>query len=471
MKKRAFILLFIFFSAFCSGQNSLVIKNINVIDVKAGKVNKEQTVVVAGNKIVSVSSKPVLPANATVIDGSGKFLIPGLWDMHAHTLGDKRYHWVFPLLIANGVTGVREMAADMSFDSINLIRREILMGKILGPRFGAVTQKIFDGPGTKLVEAWTVGTVEEARRLVKLYKQQRMDFIKVYDLLSREVYLAIVDESKRQKIPVAGHVPFLMTAAEVSDWGQISIEHNTGITLSCSRDEDRLRKELQELSKTSFGAVTRVPINIKAAMTYDEQKAKALFARFVRNGTWMCPTMIVNPDRNAQKPETPERLKYIPAPLQEVWRNALKRFDSSIKRFDSSAEGTRVSYQKKLEIVGLMHRTGVGLLAGTDAGGGVSYVFPGFSLHEELELFVQAGLSPFAALQTATLNPAKFLHKEKEFGTVEKGKIADLVLLEANPLENISNTKKIFAVVVNGKLLERKDLDELLTQVKNVASK
>jgi hypothetical protein len=206
-------------------------------------------------------------------------------------------------------------------------------------------------------------------------------------------------------------------------------------------------------------------------MTYDEQKAKALFARFVRNGTWMCPTLIVNPDRNAQKPETPERLKYIPAPLQEVWRNALRRFDSSIKRFDSSAEGTRVSYQKKLEIVGLMHRTGVGLLAGTDAGGGVSYVFPGFSLHEELELFVQAGLSPFTALQTATLNPAKFLHKEKEFGTVEKGKIADMVLLDANPLENISNTKKIYAVIVNGKLLQRKELDELLTQVKNVASK
>jgi hypothetical protein len=185
----------------------------------------DQTVIVTGNHITAVgrAGRVKVPAGVQVIDATGKFLIPGLWDMHAHALSEGRYEWVFPLLIANGVTGVREMGNDLPFERINQIREEILEGKILGPRFGAITGRILDGPGTKLNVALEVGTAEEARSLVREYKRQGMDFVKPYDLLSREVYLAIVGEAKRQRIAVAGHVPFSMSAAEVSDCRKMRI--------------------------------------------------------------------------------------------------------------------------------------------------------------------------------------------------------------------------------------------------------
>lgn len=290
----------------------LALTHVTVIDVSGAVPQPDMTVVFATGRIAAVGKTGHLrvPAHARVIEATGRFLIPGLWDMHAHALDLNGYEWIFPLLVANGVTGIREMGSDLPFDRINEIRQGILDGRIVGPRFGATTGRILDGPGTQLREAWTVATADEARRCADEYKHQGMDFVKPYDLLSRDVYLALVHEAKRQRLAVAGHVPFTMSAAEVSDAGQISIEHNTGIAIACSRDEDALRKELVESSATHFGVLARQPIERKAMMTYDEQKARALFGRFATNGTWMCPTMIMSPVINAQKPESEARMKY-----------------------------------------------------------------------------------------------------------------------------------------------------------------
>src|SRR5215213_5501640 len=446
----------------------LVFTHVTVIDVTGAPSKPDMTVIVAGNHIAAVgrTGKVRIPKNAQVVDASGKFLIPGLWDMHIHSFTDNGWEWVFPLLIANGVTGVRELGTRLLFERINQIRRETLEGKVLGPRYGAATARVLDGAGSQILPSTAVETADEARRLVREYKQQDMDFIKVYNLLSREVYLAIIDEAKRQKIPVAGHVPFSMTAAEVSDLGQISIEHFTDIFLSCSRDEDALRQERRLGLAKGLPVRPAGPIETRAAASYDERKAAALFARFARNDTWMCPTIILSGTvPSERRREGDSRLKYIPAPTEEWWRNAL---NESI-RVIPNADDRKMRHQRKLEIVGLMHRTGVRLLAGTDAPN--PYVFPGFSLHDELELFVEAGLSPLEALQTATINPAKFLGKEKEIGTIEKGKLADLVLLEANPLDNISNTQRINAVVVNGRYLPQETLRKLLAEVESTASR
>jgi imidazolonepropionase-like amidohydrolase len=449
-----------------SESRPLVFTNVTVIDVLSGKTKPGTTVIVSGNRITNVGKKVKIPKDAQIIDASGKFLIPSLWDMHIHSFTENGWEWLFPLLIANGVTGVRELGTRLPFERINQLRRETLEGKILGPRYGAVTARVLDGTGSQILPQTVVETAEQARSLVREYKQQGMDFIKVYNLLSREVYLAIIDEAKRQKIPVAGHVPFSMTASEVSDLGHISIEHFTDIFLSCSRDENALREERrQELAKGSTIRPASL-IETRAAATYDEQKAAALAARFRRNGTWWCPTIILSGTVPAERRrEGDSRLKYIPTLTQETWRNA---FDMSI-RVIPNADDRKMRYQRKLEIVGLMHRAGVRLLAGTDAPN--PYVFPGFGLHEELELFVQAGLSPLEALQTATVNPAKFLGKEKELGTIEKGKLADLVLLEASPLEDIKNTMRIAAVVANGKYLPKTDLQKLLSDVEAANSR
>src|SRR6185369_849522 len=248
--------------------STMVITHVTVIDVARGLLRPDITVVVAGNRIAAVGKSAMVPHNAKVIDATGKFLIPGLWDMHAHSLTDNRYQYAFPLLIANGVTGIREMGSNLLPEKVNQVRQEVIDGSLLGPRFGALTYQILDGPGTQINTATAVTTPEQGRQFVRTYKQLGADFIKTYNLLSREVYLAIVDEAKRLKIPVEGHVPVSMTAEEVSALGQLTIEHNFDVLVSSSTDEVALRKATRADSRR-WGA-----IESKAATTFDERKAK-----------------------------------------------------------------------------------------------------------------------------------------------------------------------------------------------------
>jgi len=455
MKKHLSLLLIVLTPILDLAQNTLIIKNVGVIDVKAGKINKNKTVIISGNRIVSVNNRTTVSQNANIVDGKGKFLIPGLWDMHAHTLTDRRYVYSFPMLIANGVTGVREMGNNLPMEEVNQIRKNVASGKMLGPRFGALTYHILDGDGSQLGPATIVSSPDSARAIVKKYKENGADFIKPYNLLSREVYLAIIDEARRQHLPVEGHVPFSLTAAEVSDLGQKTIEHNFDILLSCSKNENELRKDLRQ---QTWGQ-----IEAKAAVSYDEQKAKKLFLRLPHNKTWSCPTIIFYKpvwligDENEALQDT--LLKYLPKAEVEGWHNAFQKLSHN-----TVEEYTKIQYQMRSRIVKEMHQAGIGILAGTDAG--AIFSIPGFNVHHELQALVDAGLSNIEALRAATLNPAKFLGREKDLGSVEQGKIADLVLLDANPLENISNTKTIYAVIVNGKLLQRNDLDALLNQIK-----
>jgi amidohydrolase family protein len=460
VKNKLLLLCIPFLHGLCLGQNVLVIKNVSIVDVKRNKIETAKTVVITGNKITSVSDKVDVPKQANILDAKGKYLIPGLWDMHAHTLTDGRYVYSFPLLIANGVTGVREMGSNLSIQEVNQIRKDINQGKTLGPRFGQLTYHILDGPGTQLGVAIAVSSPDSGRLLVREYKQAGADFIKPYNLLSREVYLAIADEARKQQIPLEGHVPFSMTATEVSTLGQKTIEHDFDVLVSCSTNEAELRKNLHQQTWGQAEA--------KAAVSYDQQKAKKLYDGFVRNGTWSCPTVAFYKPiwliRDEQEILKDTSLKYIPNAQIEAWKVPHQRLTRN------TVEEYRVThYQMRSQIVKEMHDGGVNILAGTDCG--APWSVPGFSLHEELQALVDAGLSNIEALRTATLNPAKFLGMETRFGSIEKGKIADLVLLDANPLENIGNTKKIYAVIVNGKLLQRNDLDSLLNEVKDFANK
>ena len=445
----------------------IAIKNATVINVKNGKLIKNQTILIEGNKITSINNKSVVPKSATVVDAKGKYVLPGLWDMHAHAFSDRRLEWLFPLLIANGVTGVRDLATGVSFDSIHMIRNKVKEGKLLGPRFGAVTHKVFNAAVNNAYPSIAAPNPNEARELVRLYKQQGMDFIKPYNQLSREVLLAIMDEAKLQGLPVGGHVPYAISAAEASDLGFISIEHNTDILVSCSGNETTLRQELDTLPRNlAIASAPRMEVEFKAIQTFDEKKATELFKRFARNGTWMCPTLVI-PIRSVKTTDElaqDDRLKYIPKRFRDQWYTQMQQRNRSI-----NLESGKLLLKKRIEIVGLMQRSGVNILAGTDFMN--PYVYPGFSMHDELELLVQGGLSPLQALQAATINAAKFFHKESELGTVEQGKLADLIILDENPLEQITNTKKIYAVIVNGRVLLRPDLDRLLSDVYTLQNK
>ena len=415
------------------------------------------------------SAKIHAPKDAQIVDATGKFLIPGLWDMHVHW-DDKNY---LPLFLANGVTGVRVMFGDPMFYEW---RKEVEQGSLLGPRM-LIASPIVDGPKPFWPGSIAVANETEGRQAVTRVKQGGADFVKVYSFLPRDAYFAIADEAKKQGIAFEGHVPISVSVEEASEAGQKSIEHLTGILPACSSREAELLKSSQDALAavlTANQSLTALPNkherNRLAMETYSDEKADAVFAELKKNHTWQCPTLTV--ERSFALIDDPSftndsRLKYMPGQIKSSW-DPTKDARLKNRSPEEVALGKKV-YQKELEIVGAMQRAGVDILAGTDTLN--PYCFPGFSLHDELGLLVQSGLTPIQALQAATLNPARFMGRENELGTIQTGKLADLVLLNANPLDDIANTRKIDAVVYGGRLFPKASLDEMLAKAQALASR
>src|SRR5580704_13391343 len=438
-----------------STSGATYITHVTVIDTENGKKIQDRTVIISGNRISEVTDsngiKP--PAGTKVVDGNGKYLIPGLWDMHVHSVYAERMDSMFPLFVANGVLGIRDMGTPMPLAEIEHLRQQTTNGSMLGPRIVAAGPILDGRPKPTRANFLAITTPEEGRETVRRLKTGGSDFIKVYSNLSRDSFLAIVDEARKQNIPFSGHVPFSVSALEASDAGQKSMEHLWGIYLSCSSREEELRSEMLKGGVNLSGS-ERIRLEMdEAAASYDERKAANVFAHLAKNGTWMVPTFTaVVPDSEifGARVTTDPRLKYIPPAIQKQW-SAAASAGAAIKS---------TSYERKLQIVGAVHRAGVPLLAGTDAGWVQPYVYAGFSLHDELAMLVQAGLTPMESLQAATINPARFLGMEKDLGTIEKGKVANLVLLEADPLTNIHHTTKISEVFLAGKEFDRPALDQ-----------
>ncbi len=437
----------------------LVLTHVTLIDMTGDAPKPDMTVIISGDRIqrVGKSRATPIPKYAEVIDANGRFMIPGLWDMHVHW-DEKDYLGLF---IANGVTGIRIMAgAPLHYEW----RKEIAAGRLLGPRM-MIASAIVDGPKPYWPNSIPVSNAAEAKQAVDQIKQQGADFVKVYSFLPRDAYLAIADESKKQGIAFEGHVPLSMTAEEASRAGQKSIEHMTGILEACSSKESEIFNAAQadladdeaSAKPTFWGshveALRQVQLN-----TYNPERANALFATFKTNGTWQCPTLTLlhvlgygDDPALARDP----RLRFMPQSVKATWEPS-KAYGETEEQFTLARE----EFETERQIVGVMQQSGVGILAGTDTLN--PFIFPGFSLHDELGYLVQAGLTPMEALQTATSNPARFMGREKDLGTIEAGKLADMVLLYANPLDDIANTRKIWAVVYNGKVYPREALDQML---------
>ena len=441
-------------------QSLLVLNHVNIIDATGTPVQSDMAVTIRSGRIVSVakSGAPPLPKGAQVIDGSGRYLIPGLWDMHVHMVfGDwlpKDENVILPLFVANGVTGVRDMGGDL--ETLRSWRSQIAAGMLLGPRL-VIAGPMLDGPAPRFPSSASVKGAADARKIVDELKRDGADFIKIQSLIPRDGYFAAADEAKKLGIPFVGHVPDAVRASEASNAGQQSIEHLTGIFEGCSSIED-------ELMKGPKGPGRFVG-------TYDKARASSLIALLARNQTWQVPTLVWEQGQwliDESNFDHDPLAKYAPAAWKDrTWPMFTREI---LKDMDTDPAPIRERFvQMELEIVDQMHRAGVPFLAGTDTAAGV-HVFPGFSLHEELAFFVKAGFTPMEALQTATRNPAQFLGRLEDLGTVEAGKIADLVLLDANPLADIHNTQKINAVVVAGRFFSRKELDEMLQRVQAAAA-
>jgi imidazolonepropionase-like amidohydrolase len=455
---------------------ALAITHVTVIDATGTAAQADMTVIIAGQKITAVShsASAAVPTDAQVLDGTGKFLIPGLVDAHLHLtgagepLGSREFF--IPLLLANGITTVRDMGGYL--ESLVPLRRDIQDGKRLGPRI-FFSGPYLDGSPPSFQPSLVVNNAVEASEDVRALAGQGVDFIKVQSILSRDAYFAIAEAARREHIPFAGHVPDRVTAAEASDAGQKSIEHLTGILRACSSDEQRLMRE-----QFASGPPNATPQSSHAREiawerellgSYSEKEAAALTGKFAQNRTWQTPTLVLL--RHDAYPTTQSdgnagNLRFVPRSIAAKWKSA--RVSQDTFATPAEFELRDKLFARSAELVAQMQRGGVGILAGTDSA--APDLVPGFALHEELAFLVDAGLTPMQALQAATKNPKEFLGKGKAAGTIEIGKDADLLLLDANPLEDIHNTRRIRAVIVNGNLLERAKLDQQLASAEKFAS-
>ena len=424
---------------------AVVIRHVNVIDVKNEALLKDQDVVLSGDRIVSVepSEETRIHGPSVIIDGRGKYLIPGFWDCHIHL------SWTtssaLPLLTALGITEVRDLGGKLT--DLERWRAQIADGTLVGPHIMRVGP-ILNGKAFNLYQ-FVPGSAEATRGAVRLLTYLGMDEIKVHRRLPRDWYFAALDESKKLNIRLVGHIPMEVTPEEASNAGQYMIEHT------------------ETLFEGTFSAKltdAELPGAIHAWLATDQPDQ--LFATFVRNGTWVDPTLSGYLEAaNLLDPATPPdpRYRYVAASQRKLAADQMKQHPLAA----TEVKTTHEHMNALVDVTARMVKDHVRLVAGTDAAGPR---LAGFSLHSELVDLVRAGMTPMQALQTATLNPAIAFNRTGDLGTITPGKLADLVLLDANPLEHIENTQRIDIVFQNGHFYSRNDLDQLLARAVRLAA-
>lgn len=409
---------------------AVVVRDVTVVDVASGSLHAHSTITVQGSRITGVThtdgAEP--PAGALVIDGSGRYLIPGLWDMHTHALWSSEAVRTFlPLYVANGVTGIRDMGGQLPI--LASVRDSMRKNDPLWPRVVAAGE-ILDGPQPVHPDiSIPVSDAASATDAVDSLAHVGVDFIKVYTLLPRDAYFAVLAEARRVGLPVAGHVPADVTVVEAARAGQASIEHlRDEIDLFCS------------------------PLDVEACSQLAES--------FRAHRTWQVPTLTLLHSKaffDEETLATDPRMRYLPPSLREEW---LAEREGKLQRGIDYLALKQKRYADAAWLTGFLSKERVPLLAGTDSGN--AFCYPGFSLHDELQLLVDAGLTPIEALRAATLAPAEYLATRDSMGTIAVGNVADMVLLLSNPLSDIGATREIEAVVLRGRVLARWQLDDLL---------
>ena len=417
---------------------AIAVTNVTLIDGTSARP-RVVTIIVEGDRITAIArtGRERIPTGATIVEGRGKYLIPGLWDMHVHIGGYDEGTKLLPRLVAYGITGVRDMASPV--DEILRLRRESADGILLGPQIvaaGPILQRPLPFKTPSLVRTVTDA---EAKQVVDELQAKGVDFIKVGDTLTRDAYFRIASEAKRLGLPFVGHLPVSMTALEATQAGQRSIEHfgSAGfrnVLIACSSAEAELISEVRDALASALAGgpspderLYRSEFLTRLVETYDRRKAAALFSAFKRNGAWQVPTF---------------------GALRSVWDARRAQLNPD------DAAATDSAAKKTVEMFADMRKAGVKVLAGSDlpASTGVP------PLHDELVALVRAGMTPLEALQASTRDAAEFFGRLADEGTVEVGKKARLVLLEADPLTDITNTRRVAAVVLGGRLISGSEL-------------
>lgn len=453
----------------------IIINNVSIVDVKAGQIITNQSVLINNQHIIAIDEPNklllhagLLDADALHINGKNRFLIPALWDMHTHIYKTTPL-LDMPLYIRYGVTNVREMAscptANDPFvacpEDLKNWTQAAIDNQLIGPRIQGTTSWLLNGPGIhnsikNLPEFFGTANAEEARKLVHYYTG-KVDAIKVYDHISREAYFAVVDEAKKSGLDVIGHRPHAISAIEAATH-QKSIEHARFILHESFPGSAALR---EAVTKGEWKEDRRRMLD-----EHDPELANKIFTAMKNAGTWYVPTHLTRRvDAYGDDPIVlrDPLLRYLHPLMKWQW---LEDVNKTISEDPSpqARQTYREFYQKGLELTGKAHKAGVRILLGTD------YIVAGATVHDELEQLVLAGLSPAEALRAATLSPAEYFGLEQDYGQIQAGMMADVILLNQNPLENIRHSTSIEAVIFNGNLYDRNKLDAIENTVMSRAN-
>ncbi|HUA18459.1 MAG TPA: amidohydrolase family protein [Bryobacteraceae bacterium] len=463
-------------SILSSQPSTTAIVDINVVDVVRGEIHYGQTVVITGGRIQAIvpSGNAQIPAGAFRVPGEGRYLMPGLWDMHVHLRSDRKNPAIrlaeenaamLDLFLPNGITGIREMGGDLS-DKVLQWRDEIAAGKRTGPRILTAGRKIDQEP-----PAWPgslgVKTEPEAREAVRQVKQSGADFVKIYfSDVSPEVLHAVIDEAHKLHLRVTGHKPINMSIQEFIETGADGMEHAQYLPAAEREEYDRFAKERAHRRDTPW-AMDAVETSARLLAMEDSKQSEAVYHRMAEKQFWVTPTLTVYEheiEQASRDYEQDARKQYI---FPSIWASWDAKSGARTTRQGRALELRKLSFKRWQDDTLAAHKAGVPMLLGTDSGTDNSHTIPGWSIHEELEALVKAGLSPVEALRMGTIDAARWRGQDATEGSVEAGKVADLVILRSNPLEAIRHTQEIDAVFKNGKLFSRVDLDEMLHAVED----
>jgi imidazolonepropionase-like amidohydrolase len=448
----------------------LVINHVNVVDVVSGQLRADQAVAVSGGKIVRVGPEAQARYHARQkVDGTGRFLMPGLWDMHVHFRGGDSLAAAnkksLTLYLAHGITTVRDAGGDLT-PFVYQWRREEEAGTLAGPRIFTSGPKI-DGPSATWPGSLEVTTPAQVSHALDSLQKLRVDYVKIYDSkISGEAYLETISQAEKRGLKTTGHMPYSVTLGEAVNRGLDGTEHLYYVFKACSGKED----SLTALVRNSLS--TPKPLGLFALLpavydTYSPAAAQRIFRLMASHHTSATPTLAIGKTlaELADNDHAHDSLRaYIDPKIQRTYA---KRLASAKQQSAASRAFTQKLEAKFMSLVPQMQAAGVPILAGSDSGPFNSFTYPGASLQDELVLLVKAGLTPAQALRAATINGATWLGAASRSGTIAEGKDADLLLLTANPLTDISNVRHIAAVVSRGKVYSRSELRKMLAAIKN----
>ncbi|NNJ67646.1 MAG: amidohydrolase family protein [Boseongicola sp.] len=440
-----------------------LLTDVTLVHIEDGSLSPDQSILIRDGFIAEIAPDLTASETADTINGDGGFVIPGLWDSHVHIFSTAdEPDTALPLYLLNGVTGIRDMGALWPIAEQKALQARIAAGEVLGPRLILAGAWVDASPGS-WPGMFLADTPAQAKSVVGQIAQEEWAAVKSYSMLDEATYLALADAATAQGLPLVGHIPERVALATAISAGQAGMEHFGRIPMACSRKEEQMLNDLRQ-AMNSGADLTRI-FEIMAARngiilrTWDENLCTGVLDTMAAANLHVSPTLVVADFYTGNWPSADApRMQMIPAALREAWGKPDFRLAAMTDEVRALAQDSIALDRKTFAMA---HAAGVPILASTDASFANPYPFHGFSLLDELDIYVEAGLSPREALFTATLAPARFFDLPDLDGTIAPGRHADLVVLDTNPLVSLATLRRPQAVIAAGRVLDRAALDAL----------